>query len=301
MTVVQIPRVSRISRDDFAGAYLSGDGVPVIVADAIDDWPARSKWTFEYFRRAFGADIVMAPLGLGGEAAKILKLESYLEGLGRAGDELPGFWVDTRDGRPLDAAPHDLSSPLYLLGWGAFRRHPELYEDIRHSFYFADDWMASFDTVLRELFEWASGREYWAIYIGPIGSSSKLHQDFWQTHTSLSQIQGRKRLILFAPGDGQYLYGGDVDPEQPDLERYPLFARATPHQCVLAPGETLFMPPDWWHYVRSLDHSITLSHSFFNHVNGGEHLKRVLRKAPSLPGALADHPQWREWLGISYP
>ena len=299
MTPVPIPRVARISREEFAGRYQAGAGLPVIVTDALDDWPARTKWTFDYFNAAFGRDIVMAPLGLGGDAAKIMKLSSYLDGLGRPAESLPGFWVDTRDGRPLDGAPADVGAPLYLLGWGAFRRHPELHDDIRPALYFADDWMASFDPVLREIFEFTSGREYWAIYIGPVGACSKLHQDFWMTHTTLSQIQGRKRLILFSPEDSAWLYDGAVDPEQPELDRFPWFARATPHECVLAPGETLFMPPDWWHDVRSLDHSITLSHSFFNQVNGGEHFARVLRKAPALLAALAAQPSWRERLGIA--
>jgi len=256
--MIEIARAARISRDKFAEQHLTGAGAPVIITDAIDDWPARAKWSFEYFRAAYGADIVVAPTGLGGDAAKIMKLAAYLEGLGRAPNELPGFWVDTRDGRPLDAPPDGPLAPLYLLGWGAFRRHPELHDDIRPSFYFADDWMASFDNTLRAMFEQASGREYWAIYVGPAGSGSKLHQDFWQTHTTLTQIQGRKKMILFAPGDDE---------------------RACAHECVLAPGETLFIPPDWWHEVLALDHSITLSHSFFNHANGGEHLLRVMRKA----------------------
>ena len=33
------------------------------------------------------------------------------------------------------------------------------------------------------------------------------------THTTLSQIQGRKRLILFSPEDSAWLYDGAVDPD----------------------------------------------------------------------------------------
>lgn len=33
-----------------------------------------------------------------------------------------------------------------------------------------------------------------------------------------------------------------VDPDYPNLEKYPLFAKARPIQCVLRPGEVLYLP-----------------------------------------------------------
>lgn len=300
MTPVAIARKRAVSPADFARDHLAGDGVPLVVTDAIDRWPARSKWTFEYFKTAYAADIVMAPLGLGGTAARITRLGAFIDGLGQPADHLPGFWVDTRDGRPMDTAPPGPASPPYLLAWGAFKRHPELFDDIAPSLYFTDDWMATFEPALREVFEWTSGREYWAIYLGPTGSLSPLHQDFWSTHTTLSQLSGRKRAILFPPGDAACLYDGKVDPEHPDFEQFPMFAGATPHECTLEPGDTLFMPPDWWHFVRAIDHSITLSHSFFNGANGGEHFTRMLQKLPALVAGLGDHPATREGLNISW-
>lgn len=275
---IAIERVAGLSRADFAKRFLADRGRPVIVTDAIDAWPARSKWTLQHFKAAYGHDIVIAPTALGGEHAKIVKLADYLDHLGRSPHDVPGFWVNARDGRPLDTVPDRDVPPLYLLGWGAFGRHPELHDDIARAFYFVDDWMASFDPVINEIFEWASEREYWAIYIGPVDAVSKLHQDFWSTHTALAQIAGRKQLTLFAPDDA---------------------ARATPYECVVAPGETLFIPAGWWHAVRSVDASITLSHSIVNHANGNEHLKRILRKAPGLAAALEDRPEWRARLGIT--
>ena len=42
-----------------------------------------------------------------------------------------------------------------------------------------------------------------------------------------------------------------VDISSPDLERFPLFAGARRTQCVLKPGDVLFMPAFWWHEVQS--------------------------------------------------
>src|SRR3546814_8427518 len=44
-----------------------------------------------------------------------------------------------------------------------------------------------------------------------------------------------------------------VDPDHPDHARYPLYADAERHKLVadLAPGDAIYMPPMWWHHVRS--------------------------------------------------
>lgn len=42
-----------------------------------------------------------------------------------------------------------------------------------------------------------------------------------------------------------------VDITDPDLKRFPRFANAKRLQCVLKPGDVLFMPSFWWHEVQS--------------------------------------------------
>jgi len=50
-----------------------------------------------------------------------------------------------------------------------------------------------------------------------------------------------------------------VDIEAPDLERFPLFAQATDFEVVLSPGDALFIPAGWWHHVRALSVSFSIS------------------------------------------
>jgi len=80
-------------------------------------------------------------------------------------------------------------------------------------------------------------------------------------------VAGRRRFTLFPPEQLENLYVGPlertiagppvsmVDPEQPDLARYPRFAEAARHalEAELAPGDALFIPSLWWHHVRALD------------------------------------------------
>uniref|UniRef100_A0A2I2Z392 JmjC domain-containing protein 5 n=1 Tax=Gorilla gorilla gorilla TaxID=9595 RepID=A0A2I2Z392_GORGO len=50
-----------------------------------------------------------------------------------------------------------------------------------------------------------------------------------------------------------------VDVENPDLEKFPKFAKAPFLSCILSPGEILFIPVKYWHYVRALDLSFSVS------------------------------------------
>jgi ribosomal protein L16 Arg81 hydroxylase len=38
-------------------------------------------------------------------------------------------------------------------------------------------------------------------------------------------------------------------------------------ECVLEPGEILFLPVGWWHYVEALDISVTLASTNFHWQN----------------------------------
>lgn len=80
-------------------------------------------------------------------------------------------------------------------------------------------------------------------------------------------VAGRRRFILFPPGELKNLYPGPleltpagtpvslVDPSDPDLERFPRFADAIKNAQVteLGPGDAIYIPFHWWHGVDSLD------------------------------------------------
>ena len=299
MKRINIERKTNVSPAEITLKHLSGVGKPVIITDATLDWPARSKWTFEFFKTTYGSDVATAWLGRGSAVGKLTSLSTYIDFLDAPSADLPGLWVG-RDGCPLQTMPGLVTSPPYLIGWFAFRQHPELYEDIKLEPYFASDLVSALSPTVREVLEWTSQREFWAVYIGPEGSLSALHRDYWSTHGYLAQIQGRKRAILFSPEDSEFLYGGQVDPEDPDFDRFPLFDRATAYECVIEPGDTLLTPANWWHHVRGLDKSITVSHNFFNETNFTEHMTHVLRNLPDLVRGIECSSGWRQELNIKW-
>jgi hypothetical protein len=106
------------------------------------------------------------------------------------------------------------------------------------------------------------------IWIGPYGCVSPMHND--PLDNVLMQFVGAKCALLFPPADAQALYSGHegnqpntspINPEEkPDLDRYPLFAEASPPLiCDLQPGDLLYIPKRWFHYVRTVETSISVN------------------------------------------
>lgn len=91
---------------------------------------------------------------------------------------------------------------------------------------------------------------------------TQTHND--RDHNLACVIAGRRRFVLFPPTQVANLYVGPmdnppplslVDPEAPDLARFPRYrdAYAAAQVAWLEPGDALFVPKYWWHHVTSLE------------------------------------------------
>lgn len=78
---------------------------------------------------------------------------------------------------------------------------------------------------------------------------------------------------------------------QADLEKFPAFRRARVHTVTLQPGQVLFVPRHWWHYVESVDPVTVSVNSWIemdmdDEARVGEALTKTivcaLKSAPSL-------------------
>jgi len=104
------------------------------------------------------------------------------------------------------------------------------------------------------------------LWIGPKGTVTPLHFD---EHSILfAQVHGRKHFKLVPSFDYprmyvHHTYYSEVDPEQVDARRHPLFADASVMDVIVEPGDCLFLPVGWWHWARSLSVSISATFSSF--------------------------------------
>lgn len=84
----------------------------------------------------------------------------------------------------------------------------------------------------------------------------------------MAQVHGRKLVKLIPSCDLPRMYNDfhcytDVDAGTPDLNRFPDYAKVRVIDCVIGPGDFLFLPVGWWHYVKGLDVSITVTFTNF--------------------------------------
>lgn len=102
------------------------------------------------------------------------------------------------------------------------------------------------------------------IWLGPKGTVTPLHCDY--DDNLFAQIWGSKRFVLYPPHHDDFLYtrevnpvlyGSAFDPDAPDFDAMPLAQQATPIECVVKPGELLYLPAGWFHCVKALEFSLS--------------------------------------------
>ncbi|MAS94512.1 MAG: hypothetical protein CMO55_15035 [Verrucomicrobiales bacterium] len=108
------------------------------------------------------------------------------------------------------------------------------------------------------------------LWIGPKGTVTQLHHDL--TNNLLLQVSGSKSVKLFPPCYFTRIYNDfhcytGFDCDHPDYERFPLVEEINMRECILEEGQALFLPVGWWHQVRSLSPSISITAVNFHHYN----------------------------------
>lgn len=244
-----VDRRSGLSREDFAREYLL-PMKPVVFSDLMADWPARRRWTIGYFKMHYGhlrVPVVSKNYSKPGKGYmtpdRVITFREFLE--------------------ILESGPNDLR--IFL--WNIFRAAPELRQDFRMP--------AIMDGFVDELP---------FMFFGGEGSHVALHYDIDMSHVFLNQIHGRKRVILFPHYQSRNLYqhpftvASYVDLNHPDYEKFPALANARGYEVMLYPGETLFMPSGFWHYIEYTDGGYSISlRAFDSHLARAQGLANIAR------------------------
>lgn len=232
-----IERRTGLSPEAFAAEFLE-PSIPVVFTDLMDQWPARQKWTIDYFKTNYGhlrVPVVSNNYSKPGRGYmspdRVISFKEYLE--------------------ILEAGPTDLR--IFL--WNIFRVAPDLREDFRIP--------TIMDGFVNELP---------FMFFGGEGSKVALHYDIDMSHVFLNQIHGRKRVILFAPDQSRMLYqhpftvASYVDINRPDFKRFPALAFAKGYEVMLEPGETVYIPSGYWHYIEYTDGGYSISLRSFGSI-----------------------------------
>lgn len=138
----------------------------------------------------------------------------------------------------------------------------------------------------KRLLPQAPGKCWSFLWIGSEGTNSGLHFDL--EDTLLAQVYGEKEVVLVSPQYSRFVptfsdnvFSSPIEPDMPDLDRFPKFAEVEILEGKLNPGDTIFIPQPWWHSLRSLNPSISASYVFGREVSMAYLLRLVAFGGPT--------------------
>lgn len=236
-----------LSAEDFYQQYFWRNA-PVVLQNLMTDWPALKRWTPEFFAERYGNEIIeitseresdpMFEANLDQHRSRI-RMRDYVRRIKQCRNATNDFYLVAKNG---------------LMANEAFRG---LLDDIRCPAGLLDPATADSHNI--------------SLWFGPAGTVTPLHHD--GSNILLGQIRGRKLVKLISPFFLDYLYNthacfSEVDLEQIDYERFPLMKNVEILAITLEAGEFLFIPIGWWHWVKALEVSISVSFQNFIFKNG---------------------------------
>jgi histone arginine demethylase JMJD6 len=257
-----VDRRTGLTPREFVAEY-AAKNKPVVLTDALEHWPALGKWSPEFFAREY--------------PEKLLKFK------------YGGLEMKMNDFIPLVMASSPENPAPYWTNNVVAEYFPELMREITplpaHT---RPNW-AEKRFLHKALGAGLNRGARVEIYIGgPGGSFPVLHWDGMSTHAWLMQLHGLKQYWMWPPDDQPYMYPKEGaewnlspirDVVNPDLEKYPLFAKARCSTLVLEPGEALYVPSRWWHTAKMLSPSVTLSTNTLNATNWGNFCQDMTMRA----------------------
>jgi hypothetical protein len=228
-----IDTVDTISPADFAENYLKPRR-PLVIKGLTKSWPAREKWTPEYLKEVVGNKVV--PLYDNSKADPSKPINA-------AAAEMPfDEYIDLIKSKPTE---------LRIFFFNIFKQAPQLLNDV----VLPKDLMGGFIESMP------------AMFFGGSNSVTFLHYDIDLPHIFHTHFGGRKHVILFENKWKRRLYClpnatyalEDYDVSNPDTKKFPALEGVEGTEVFLEHGDTLFMPTGYWHWMKYIDGSYSLS------------------------------------------
>jgi hypothetical protein len=229
----QIDCVDDISKEDFEKNYLRTRR-PLVIKNMAKTWPAYEKWSMDYMKTVVGDQLV--PLYDSSKADPSKPINAS------AAKMKFGDYIDL-----IKSTPTDLRIFLF--------------DPIKHAPKLLDDYIAPKNLMGGFL------DSYPNMFFGGKGSVTFLHYDIDMAHIFHTHFNGRKHIILFENKWKERLYQipyatyalEDYDVENPDFDKFPALKGVKGIEAYLEHGDTLFMPTGYWHWMKYLDGSFSIS------------------------------------------
>jgi Cupin-like domain len=213
---------------------------PVVITELAKQWPAYSKWDWDYFKTVVGNTQVGVYNNVKSDAyTPVNKADDYMKF---------GDYLDMIRQGPVG---------LRIFLFNIFLHAPQLVAD----FTWPEDLMKGYV------------KRFPMLFTGGEGSITHMHFDIDLSHIMHTQFIGRKRVLLF-PYEEQYKlyrkpfevmsfanFANYADPGKSQLntDQFPAIEQAQGYEIILEHGDTLFMPAGYWHHMEYLDSGFAMS------------------------------------------
>ncbi|PHH74349.1 hypothetical protein CDD80_3158 [Ophiocordyceps camponoti-rufipedis] len=244
--------------------YINTSNEPIIFTDLINNWPALTNHPWnqpDYLLSQTLGGRRLVPIELGrsyvdqGWGQELMPFSRFLAEHVVQQTETTGYLAQHDLFRQIPSLRRDVTIPDYC--WASVPPHP------------LDPSQDQATLDVPQLNAW----------FGPAGTITPLHTDGY--HNLLCQVVGAKYIRLYPPDatpfmrprgselgvdmsntsciDLGVLEGWDRPPDDYHEHDPSLLQGVDYRECILQPGDTLLIPIGWWHYVRSLSISFSLS------------------------------------------
>lgn len=231
-----VERRKKPSAEEFFARYFAS-ATPVVFTDALRGWKALRRWSPEYFKRKLGDVQIEATADRDGDPYYDMRTKEHSKPM------TMGALAD----RVLASGSNE-TNDFYLVA----NNHAMDRAGMR----------VLLDDVVMDPSYFDVDRTQGAVslWFGPRGTVTPLHHD--TTNIIFHQVYGKKRFLLISPFETSLLRHArgvycDLDPEH--ARKNPLLRDVPIFEVVLTPGDALFIPVGWWHHVRALEPSISIS------------------------------------------
>lgn len=229
--------VNHINEKDFKEKYFYPQR-PLVIKGLTDDQPAGKKWNIDYIKKICGEVEVDVFDNTNANSATAFTTPD----------------LKMKFGEYVNTLVKDEPSTLRMFLFNMFKARPELRTDF----------------PCPHLLKGILGKMGF-MFFGAKGIKVRIHQDMDMSNVILTQFYGRKKVVLVDPKYSQLLYKlpfnthSLVDLDHPDYKTFPGLRYVKTMECVLEPGDSLFMPSGYWHYITYLDGGFAVSYRKLAH------------------------------------
>ena len=239
MQLQAVPVVERIDPKVFREEFYQPQK-PLVIKSLAKEWPAYSKWTWEYFKQLVGDQRVALYNNIKSDAYTPINTADDYKTFGEYIDMIsqgPAGWR------------------IFL--FNIFDHAPQLVQD----FTWPEHLMKGFL------------KKYPMLFVGGESSITHMHFDIDLSNIIHTQFAGRKRVLLFPFAEQHKLYRKPwevlsladfsnyytADKSKIDYTRFPALRYAKGYEVILDHGDTLFRPAGYWHHMEYLQSGFAMS------------------------------------------